>query len=38
VIVPGAVVVPTLPEVTRPAVSRVDAESVTAEPVSQSRT
>jgi uncharacterized protein involved in exopolysaccharide biosynthesis/Mrp family chromosome partitioning ATPase len=38
VIVPGAVVVPTLPEVTRPAVSRVDAESVSAEPVSQSRT
>ena len=37
-IVPGAVVVPTLPEVTRQAVSRVGAESVTPEPVSQSRT
>jgi succinoglycan biosynthesis transport protein ExoP len=37
-IVPGAVVVPTLPAVTRQAVSRVGAESVTPEPVSQSRT
>lgn len=36
-IVPGAVVVPTLPAVTRGTVSRVDAESVLPEPVAQSR-
>jgi len=38
VIVPGAVVVPTLPALTRPTASRADADGVTAEPVSQSRT
>ena len=36
-IVPGAVVVPTLPEVTGPAVHRAGAESVLPEPASQSR-